>query len=103
LQASAPDVPPEIVLAADAEQGRLLFHDHGCTVCHSVGGSGGAKIGSDLARLHRIYSQHELREYILQPPAGVAMPAYAGQMSDDDLEQVVAFVLVAQTFRRNQE
>jgi ubiquinol-cytochrome c reductase cytochrome b subunit len=103
LQAAAPDVPPEIVLAADAEQGRLLFHDHGCTVCHSVGGSGGAKIGSDLAKLNRIYSQQELREYILQPPAGVAMPAYSGQISTEDLEQVVAFVLVAQTFRRNQE
>jgi ubiquinol-cytochrome c reductase cytochrome b subunit len=98
-----PATPVGVVLAPEAEQGRLLFHRHGCTSCHSVARSGPARIGSDLARMDRIYSRTELRQYILQPPPGVAMPGYAGRISEVDLEQVVAFVLVAQTFRRTQD
>lgn len=103
LSAEAPEVPPEIVLDAEAEAGRHLFKEYGCTHCHSVAGSGGAKVGSDLAQLEKIYSQQELRAYILQPPAGVAMPGYADRLDDEELERIVAFVLVAQTFRREQE
>lgn len=103
LAAAVPSIPSEVKLANDAEQGRHLFHEHGCTSCHSVSGSGEAKVGTDLARLKRIYSQQELRDYILTPPRGVAMPSYTGRISAEDLEQVVAFVLVAQTFRRTQD
>jgi len=31
------------------------------------------------------------------------MPSYETRLPDEDLERIVAFVLVAQTFRRNQE
>ena len=92
-----------MVLAAEAEQGRLLFQAYGCTSCHSVAGSGAAKVATDLARLDHIYSQAELRQYILHPPPGVAMPSYVERISAADLDRVVAFVLVAQTFRRTQE
>jgi ubiquinol-cytochrome c reductase cytochrome b subunit len=98
-----PATPIGVVLAAEAEQGRVLFAEYGCSSCHSVAGSGLAKVGTDLARLDRIYSQSELRQYILQPPRGVAMPSYAGRVEPDHLEQLVAFVLVAQTYRRTQE
>lgn len=98
-----PATPEGVVLAAEAEQGRVLFAEYGCTSCHAVGGSGKAKVGSDLARMDRIYSQGELRQYILQPPRGVAMPSYAGRVEPEELEQLVAFVLVAQTYRRTQE
>ena len=98
-----PETPEGVVLAAEAEQGRLLFQQYGCTSCHSVAGSGQAKVGTDLARMEGIYSQTELRQYILHPPPDVAMPSYAERISADDLERVVAFVLVAQTFRRTQE
>jgi mono/diheme cytochrome c family protein len=101
--AETPAVPRGVVLAADAEQGRQLFPKYGCTSCHSVSGSGQAKVGTDLARMSHVYSQAELRHYILQPPAGVAMPSYVGRFPEEDLDRVVAFVLVAQTFRRNQE
>jgi quinol-cytochrome oxidoreductase complex cytochrome b subunit len=101
--AEAPAVPRGVVLAADAEQGRQLFPKYGCTSCHAVSGSGQAKVGTDLARMNHLYSQAELRHYILQPPVGVAMPSYAGRLPEEDLDRVVAFVLVAQTFRRNQE
>lgn len=102
-EAEAPDVPQGIVLAAEAERGRLLFRRHGCTSCHSVAGSGTARIGSDLARMEKLYSQEELRQYVRNPPVGVAMPSYETRLPDEDLERIVAFVLVAQTFRRNQE
>jgi hypothetical protein len=49
------------------------------------------------------YSQMELRQYILHPPVGVAMPGYANRLAAEELEHVVAFVLVAQTFPRTQE
>lgn len=98
-----PSVPHGVILAADAEQGRILFRQYGCTNCHSVGGSGLATVATDLARMDRTYSQAELRRYILQPPEGVAMPSYSKRIPGDDLERVVAFVLVAQTFRRSQE
>ena len=101
--AQPPAIPHGVVLAAEAEHGRTLFRHYGCTSCHSVAGSGQAKVGSDLARMDSIYSQSELRHYIRQPPAGVAMPSYAERMPDADLERIVAFVLVAQTFRRTKE
>ena len=90
-------------MAAEAEQGRKLFPKYGCTSCHAVAGSGQAQVGTDLARMDHLYSQAELRQYILHPPTGVAMPSYAGRLSEEDLERVVAFVLVAQTFRRQQD
>ena len=101
--AEAPAVPQGVVLAAEAEQGRLLFRQYGCTSCHSVAGSGGAQVGTDLARMNHLYSQTELRHYILHPPEGVAMPSYEDRLSEDDLESIVSFVLVAQTFRRTQD
>lgn len=98
-----PDTPAGVVLAAEADNGRHLFLRHGCTTCHSIGGSAGGKVGTDLARLERIYSPTELREYILQPPADVAMPSYAGRLGEEELADIVAYVLVAQTFPRVQE
>jgi ubiquinol-cytochrome c reductase cytochrome b subunit len=103
LPIEAPAVPQGIVLASEAEAGRLLFLQYGCATCHSVAGSGRAHVGTDLARMEHLYSQAELRNYILHPPAGVAMPSYAGRLLEEDLQRVVAFVLVAQTFRRVQE
>lgn len=104
LPASHPPATPEgIVLTAEAEQGRMLFLQFGCTGCHSIAGSGKAKVATDLARMETLYSQSELRQYILHPPEGVSMPSYAERISEDDLECIVAFVLVAQTFRRTQE
>jgi ubiquinol-cytochrome c reductase cytochrome b subunit len=101
--AEAPSTPKGVVLAPQAEEGRLLFAKYGCTSCHAVAGSGSSHVGSDLAKLNQLYSQAELNHYILHPPAGVAMPSYEGRLSDADLDRVVAFVLVAQTFRRMQE
>ncbi len=94
-----PPVPAGIALADGAEMGRLLFARYGCNSCHSVSGHG-REVGPDLARIDHRLSPTELRSYVLGPPAEVPMPSYRGRISEPDLERVVEFVLVAQTFPR---
>jgi ubiquinol-cytochrome c reductase cytochrome b subunit len=95
--AVAPPVPEGVVLAEGPERGRQLFATYGCNSCHAVAGHG-RPFGPDLAALRQRYSNEELRQYILRPPAGVAMPAYEGHITEDDLRWIVEYVLVAQTF-----
>ncbi len=94
-----PPVPVGMTLSPEAEQGRQLFATYGCNSCHAVDRVG-PRVGPDLASLPQVRSQAYLRRYILEPPQGVAMPSYEGRMSDEELEQVTAFVLVVQTARR---
>jgi ubiquinol-cytochrome c reductase cytochrome b subunit len=94
-----PPTPHHVTLGEEAERGRLLYVQYGCNSCHAVS-SRGRQVGTDLARMAHRYSPSELRSYILDPPTGVAMPSYRGRISEADLERVVEFVLVAQTFPR---
>jgi len=96
-----PTVPASLELSADAERGRQLFAAYGCTSCHALAGRG-RQVGTDLARIWPPMSAQELRDYILRPPKGVAMPGYAGKLTDEELEQIVGFVLVVQTVEREQ-
>ncbi|MGV3486130.1 MAG: cytochrome b N-terminal domain-containing protein [Planctomycetaceae bacterium] len=98
-QPQPPPAPSGMVLPPEVEQGRQWFGHFGCNSCHAVDGHG-PRVGPDLALLRRTWSQAELRQYILQPPENVAMPAYRGRLSDEQLEQLVAFVLVVQTARQ---
>ena len=100
-ESELPPVPPGTELTEEAARGRRLFVGYGCTSCHAIAGHG-RKVGPDLAELRRRLSQDELREYILNPPEGVPMPSYEGRIPEDDLDRVVAFVLVAQTFPEGQ-
>jgi cytochrome c553 len=81
------------------ERGRMLFATHGCNSCHAVAGNG-PQFAPDIARLRQRYSLEGIRHYILQPPPGVAMPSYRGQISEEDLTLVAEFCHVAQTFPR---
>jgi ubiquinol-cytochrome c reductase cytochrome b subunit len=94
-----PEIPQGLLLTADAERGRQLFAEYGCTTCHGVSGSG-PKIGPDLSRPRRRLSRAEIRDFIKSPPEGAAMPAYEGYLTGEDLERVVEFCHVVQTFRR---
>lgn len=98
-------IPPPlgVELQEGAELGRLLFASRGCTSCHSVANDG-RKVAIDLARLgdRGALSRDELRNYILGPPAGVAMPSYRGKLTKEELERLVEYVLVAQTFPREE-
>lgn len=92
-----PPVPAGVQWSGEAERGRVLFAAYGCNSCHAIAGHG-RHVGPDLTNLRQRYSREQLRNYILHPPEGVAMPAYAGHITEEDLEEVVNFVLVAQTF-----
>jgi mono/diheme cytochrome c family protein len=94
-----PWVPAAVRLSPDAERGRQLFATHGCTSCHSVAGRG-RQVGPDLAQIQPPMSAVELEQYISSPPEGVPMPAYGDVLSDEELQQIAVFVLVAQTFER---
>lgn len=97
-----PALPPGATLSADAERGRQLFARHGCASCHSVAGAGGRQVAVDLARLTVPRSRDALIDYIRQPPADVAMPAYAGWIADEDIARLADYVLAAQTFPDSQ-
>lgn len=94
-----PALPPGIAASPEVETGRQLFATHGCTSCHSVAGQGGRQVAVDLAEMSAPRSRDYLRNYIRQPPAGIAMPAYEGWARDEDIERLVDYVLAAQTFR----
>lgn len=94
-----PEVPQDVKLSPEAERGRLLFAQFGCNSCHSVAGQGRG-VAVDIAHLPEVRSAGHIRDYILQPPPDVAMPSYEGRLSDDELDALVAFCHVAQTFHR---
>ncbi|MEX2671436.1 MAG: cytochrome b N-terminal domain-containing protein [Phycisphaeraceae bacterium] len=92
-----PAVPTGVTLTPAAERGRLLFAVHGCNTCHAVAGDG-AQVGPDLSQIAEPYSYDELRAWVLNPPAEVPMPSYEDRISEEDLDAIVNYVLVAQTF-----
>lgn len=94
-----PPLPPGVILAPPAEEGRLLFASYGCNSCHAVGGSG-RFVAVDLAVVDTRRSRQEYRAYILNPPPDVAMPAYEGRITSDELERLLDYIHTAQTFPR---
>jgi ubiquinol-cytochrome c reductase cytochrome b subunit len=99
-QDEPPALPRDVVVSPEVEEGRRLFAVLGCTSCHSVAGQGGRQVAIDLAHLEPVRSRDYLEDYIRQPPAGVAMPAYQGWATDAQIERLVDYVLAAQTFPR---
>jgi ubiquinol-cytochrome c reductase cytochrome b subunit len=98
--AEPPELPVGVTLNADAERGRQLFTRHGCNTCHAVAGQGGRQVAVDLARLPRLRSHQELMAYIRQPPPDIAMPAYEGWATEEEIARLADYVLAAQTFPR---
>ncbi|MFA9477389.1 cytochrome b N-terminal domain-containing protein [Phycisphaerales bacterium AB-hyl4] len=98
-QPEPPAVPMGVTLPADAERGRQLFGQYGCNSCHAVAGDG-PRIGPDLARIGRTYSRAEFANWILNPAEDVAMPSYEGRLDDEELEQIIDYLMNARTFPR---
>lgn len=98
-QEELPPLPPGTVLTGSASEGRRLFKEYGCTTCHAIG-KHGPSFGPNLTGIDSRLSSNELRQLILEPPEDFAMPTYRGRISQEDLDKVVDFVLVAQTFPR---
>jgi mono/diheme cytochrome c family protein len=89
--APAATPPPARVVGIDLARGRQLFGSYGCGGCHALaaaGGSGG--IGPALdgnARLTQAYVHGAIAE------GRGAMPAYAGQMSADEIAALSAYIV----------
>ena len=92
-----PVIPAGMNLSPRAERGRLLFAEYGCNSCHGIGGRG-RRLAVDFASLRGQLSRDKIREYVLRPPADVAMPGYEGRLSDEELAAIVEFCHVVQTF-----
>lgn len=92
-----PVLPAGMTLPPEAEEGRVQFARFGCNSCHAVG-KADASFAVDFALLRGQLSREKIREYIHNPPAGVAMPSYEGRMTEEELDAVVAFCHVVQTF-----
>ncbi|MBA2919455.1 cytochrome c oxidase subunit II [Sphingomonas sp. MAH-20] len=89
-----------------AAQGEQLFHAFGCSGCHGPGGTvrapdlNGVYGGPVALQDGRVVSADEryVRDSILMPKSEVAagydpvMPSFAGQVGEDDLAKLVAYV-----------
>lgn len=90
-----------------ADYGALLYNRRGCASCHSIDGS--KRVGPSFQALfgseHGIVGQgpvkvdeNYIRESILEPKAKIVegyspvMPSYKGQLSDDDIDSLVAYL-----------
>jgi ubiquinol-cytochrome c reductase cytochrome b subunit len=69
--------------------GAQLFHDKGCEFCHTVDGQGGMR-GPDLTDVAHRLSVNDLRIKIAN--GGGNMPSFAGIVTHDDLDNLVAFL-----------
>lgn len=89
------------------EWGRNLYEQRGCKSCHSLDGSRGTGpsykdvYGTEqqMASGDKIQvDENYVRESILYPKAKVrntyapAMPSYKGQLTDDDIDSLIAFI-----------
>ncbi|MFN7138712.1 MAG: cytochrome b N-terminal domain-containing protein, partial [Limisphaerales bacterium] len=77
-----PAIPAGVELSPELERGRHLFAQFGCNSCHAVAGDGPG-VALDFGKVHEPMSYNYMRDYVLQPPPGIAMPAYEGRISDE--------------------
>jgi mono/diheme cytochrome c family protein len=73
----------------EREQGAALFHEKGCEHCHGINGIGGEK-GPVLSGVGRTLHKPEIERQIRE--GGKEMPAFAEALSNDEVEQLVAYL-----------
>ncbi|MCB0359893.1 MAG: cytochrome c [Bdellovibrionales bacterium] len=89
------------------ELGKLTFNNKGCTACHTLDGSRlvGPSLKGVYGRTEELsdgttvtVDENYIRESILHPAAkivkgfeGVVMPSYEGQLSDEEIQAVIAY------------
>ena len=97
--ADASPSPSGAPLPGDPTNGQSVYQQH-CTTCH--GGSLEGNIGpalNPIAHLPGVANPLEPAYLIdtitngLTPPTGTAMPAWKGQISDKDIQDLAAFII----------
>lgn len=88
------DAPPLSAAAvgpvdAQAKRGAELFNSKACQSCHTIAGDGG-KRGPDLTFVGDRLRGDQITLRIMN--GGLGMPAYAGNMTPEDLSSLVAFL-----------
>ncbi len=89
---SGKPVPREIVqeLTPVELKGAVVFQYKSCRNCHSLDGVGGHR-GPDLTDVGARLNQPDLNRQVVQ--GGGNMPAYAQQLSSDEVDALVAFLV----------
>ncbi|MBV9119602.1 MAG: cytochrome b N-terminal domain-containing protein [Chloroflexi bacterium] len=85
-------IPPAVLARAsgpDATAGAQVFQQKGCHTCHMIDGSGGQR-GPDLTYVANRLNSSEMIVRVLN--GGNNMPAFGGNISDQQLNQLVAFL-----------
>ncbi|MFY9907054.1 MAG: cytochrome b N-terminal domain-containing protein [Terriglobales bacterium] len=88
---SAQALPSYVVHASGGPiyEGAQLFHSKGCEYCHDIAGYGGHR-GPDLTSIADRLSADQMTIRIVN--GGTNMPAYGGNLSANELSNIVAFL-----------
>jgi ubiquinol-cytochrome c reductase cytochrome b subunit len=90
---STQPLPPALVEARTpaVAAGAMLFYSKGCQYCHTIAAGYGGQRGPELTYVGDRLSRNELTWRIAN--GGVNMPAFAGTLSQDEMDAIVAFLL----------
>ena len=78
-----------------SDQGAEIFATHGCAHCHGDKGVGGGR-GPDLQLVRKRLSGSAIAQQIHD--GGKGMPAYADQITDAEVDHLVAFLKARRPF-----
>ena len=84
-------LPTEVIGATTGPvyDGAQVFNDRGCLFCHSIAGHGGQR-GPDLSEVADRLTRDQIKITVVN--GGYNMPAYAGNISPKELEDVATFL-----------